>query len=40
LGEDREDEQGGPITPERSAQSLLTRLAGEATGKVWNVTDA
>ena len=33
-------EQGALITPERSARSLLTRLAGEATGQIWNVTDA
>ena len=33
-------EQGALITPERSARSLLTRLAGEATGEIWNATDA
>ena len=33
-------EQGALITPERSARSLLTRLAGEATGQIWNATDA
>jgi NAD(P)-dependent dehydrogenase (short-subunit alcohol dehydrogenase family) len=33
-------EQGALITPERSAQSLATRLAGEATGEIWNATDA
>jgi NAD(P)-dependent dehydrogenase (short-subunit alcohol dehydrogenase family) len=33
-------EQGALIPPERSARSLLTRLAGEATGQIWNVTDA
>jgi NAD(P)-dependent dehydrogenase (short-subunit alcohol dehydrogenase family) len=33
-------EQGALITPEQSARSLLTRLAGEATGQIWNATDA
>jgi len=33
-------EQGAQITPEHSARSLLTRLAGEATGQIWNATDA
>jgi NAD(P)-dependent dehydrogenase (short-subunit alcohol dehydrogenase family) len=33
-------EQGALITPERSARSLLTRLVGEATGEIWNATDA
>ena len=33
-------EQGALITPEQSARSLLTRLAGEATGEIWNATDA
>jgi NAD(P)-dependent dehydrogenase (short-subunit alcohol dehydrogenase family) len=33
-------EQGTLITPERSARSLLTRLAGETTGEVWNAADA
>jgi NAD(P)-dependent dehydrogenase (short-subunit alcohol dehydrogenase family) len=33
-------EQGALIPPEQSARSLLTRLAGEATGQIWNVTDA
>ena len=33
-------EQGALITPERCAQSLVTRLAGEATGEIWNATDA
>jgi NAD(P)-dependent dehydrogenase (short-subunit alcohol dehydrogenase family) len=33
-------EQGALITPERSARSLLTRLAGETTGQIWNATDA
>jgi NAD(P)-dependent dehydrogenase (short-subunit alcohol dehydrogenase family) len=33
-------EQGALITPERSAQVLLTRLGGEATSQIWNATDA
>ena len=33
-------DRGGLITPERSAQSLVTRLAGQATGEIWNATDA
>ena len=33
-------EQGALITPEHSARSLLTRLGGEATGQIWNATDA
>jgi len=33
-------EQGALITPEQSARSLLTRLAGEATSEIWNATDA
>jgi NAD(P)-dependent dehydrogenase (short-subunit alcohol dehydrogenase family) len=33
-------EQGALITPEQSARSLLTRLAGDATGQIWNATDA
>jgi len=33
-------EQGALITPAQSAQALLTRLAGEATGEIWNATDA
>jgi len=33
-------EQGTLITPEQTARSLLTRLAGEATGEIWNATDA
>jgi NAD(P)-dependent dehydrogenase (short-subunit alcohol dehydrogenase family) len=33
-------EQGALITPERSAQSLVARLAGEATGEIWNAGDA
>jgi NAD(P)-dependent dehydrogenase (short-subunit alcohol dehydrogenase family) len=33
-------EQGSLITPEHSARSLVGRLAGEATGEIWNVTDA
>jgi NAD(P)-dependent dehydrogenase (short-subunit alcohol dehydrogenase family) len=28
------------LTPEQSAQSLLERLAGDATGQVWNVDDS
>ena len=33
-------EQGALITPERSARSLLTRLAEEATGQIWNAIEA
>jgi NAD(P)-dependent dehydrogenase (short-subunit alcohol dehydrogenase family) len=33
-------EQGALITPEHSAQSLLARLAGDATGEIWNAPDA
>ncbi len=33
-------EQGALITPEHSARSLLTRLAGETTGQIWTATDA
>jgi 3-oxoacyl-[acyl-carrier protein] reductase len=33
-------EQGALITPEQSARSLLTRLAGEATSEIWNASDA
>jgi len=33
-------EQGSLITPERSARSLVGRLAGLVTGEIWNVTDA
>lgn len=32
-------EQGTLITAERSAESLLARLSGDATGEVWNATD-
>ena len=28
------------LTPEQSAQSLLERLADDATGRVWNVDDS
>jgi NAD(P)-dependent dehydrogenase (short-subunit alcohol dehydrogenase family) len=33
-------EQGSLITPEHSARSLLVQLGGNATGEIWNVTDA
>lgn len=33
-------ERGSLLTPEQSAQSLLERLAGDATGQVWNVDDS
>jgi NAD(P)-dependent dehydrogenase (short-subunit alcohol dehydrogenase family) len=33
-------EQGALITAERSALALLTRLAGEATGQIWNAVGA
>jgi NAD(P)-dependent dehydrogenase (short-subunit alcohol dehydrogenase family) len=33
-------EQGSLITPEHSARSLLAQLGGNATGEIWNVTDA
>jgi NAD(P)-dependent dehydrogenase (short-subunit alcohol dehydrogenase family) len=32
-------EQGTLITPERSARSLLARIAGTATGEIWTVND-
>ena len=32
-------EQGALITPERSARSLLARIAGTATGEIWTVSD-
>jgi 3-oxoacyl-[acyl-carrier protein] reductase len=32
-------ERGSLLTPEQSAQTLLARLAGDATGQVWNVED-
>lgn len=32
-------EQGALITPERSARSLLAKVAGNATGEIWTVTD-
>jgi NAD(P)-dependent dehydrogenase (short-subunit alcohol dehydrogenase family) len=32
-------ERGSLLTPERSARTLLVRLAGEATGQVWSVDD-
>jgi NAD(P)-dependent dehydrogenase (short-subunit alcohol dehydrogenase family) len=30
---------GSLITPEQSAESLLARLPGDATGQVWSVSD-
>jgi NAD(P)-dependent dehydrogenase (short-subunit alcohol dehydrogenase family) len=33
-------EQGALITPERSAQSLLTRVASAANGEIWSASDA
>ena len=33
-------EEGTLITPEQSAESLLARLSGDATGEVWIATDA
>ncbi len=33
-------EQGLLITPEHSARSLVAQLVGDATGKIWTVTDA
>ena len=33
-------EQGALISPERSAQSLVKRLAGDSTGAIWSSTDA
>ena len=33
-------EQGSLMTPEHSARSLLARLVGDATGKIWTMTDA
>ncbi|HEV3186579.1 MAG TPA: SDR family oxidoreductase [Acidimicrobiales bacterium] len=32
-------ERGSLLTPEQSARSLLTRLAGDATGQIWSVED-
>jgi hypothetical protein len=32
-------EQGALITPERSARSLLARMAGTGTGEIWTATD-
>jgi 3-oxoacyl-[acyl-carrier protein] reductase len=32
-------ERGSLLTPEQSARTLLARLAGDATGQVWNVED-
>jgi NAD(P)-dependent dehydrogenase (short-subunit alcohol dehydrogenase family) len=32
-------ERGSLLTPEQSARSLLARMAGDATGRVWNVED-
>lgn len=32
-------EEGGLITPERSARSLLDRLPGDATGEIWSVEE-
>ena len=31
----RANREGHLITPERSAASLLTRLAGDGTGEIW-----
>lgn len=36
----RSHREGTLISPERSARSLLDRLAGEATGRIWDVADA
>ena len=33
-------ESGTLITPERSAHSLVERIAGDDNGEIWNVTDA
>lgn len=35
----RSHQEGTLISPERSARSLLDRLAGEATGRIWDVAD-
>jgi 3-oxoacyl-[acyl-carrier protein] reductase len=32
-------ERGSLLTPEQSARTLLSRLAGDATGQVWNVEE-
>jgi 3-oxoacyl-[acyl-carrier protein] reductase len=32
-------ERGSLLTPEQSARSLLARMAGDATGQVWNIED-
>jgi NAD(P)-dependent dehydrogenase (short-subunit alcohol dehydrogenase family) len=33
-------ERGSLLTPDQSAQSLLERLAGDATGQIWNADDS
>jgi NAD(P)-dependent dehydrogenase (short-subunit alcohol dehydrogenase family) len=35
----RSHQEGALISPEQSARSLLDRLAGEATGRIWDVAD-
>jgi NAD(P)-dependent dehydrogenase (short-subunit alcohol dehydrogenase family) len=35
----RMHEEGSLLTPEQSAASLLARLAGSETGRIWDVTD-
>ncbi|GAA2352573.1 SDR family NAD(P)-dependent oxidoreductase [Streptomyces violaceusniger] len=36
----RNHEEGRLITPERSARSLVDRLGGDASGQIWDASDA